>query len=135
MFDVPLLERGAQAACEASPISHNCVYLMQEACSVKSGVARTGVAGLERHGADRRGGKGPAHIAPGPRRSLLFSSVLANGSTLQPAESDAPHNMALQRQEEDDDRNDSQSRAGHLQLILVALLHAQVGNRDRELLL
>ena len=60
---------------------------------------------------------------------------LANGSTLQPAESDASHNMALQRKEEDDDRNDGQSRAGHLQLILVVLLHAQVGNRDRELLL
>ena len=69
------------------------------------------------------------------REGLCFFSAPTNGSTLQPAESDAPHNMALQRQEEDDDRNDGQSRAGHLQLILVALLHAQVGNRDRELLL
>ena len=43
--------------------------------------------------------------------------------------------MTLQRQEEDDHRNDGQSRAGHLQLILVAFLHAQVGYRDRELLL
>ena len=65
----------------------------------------------------------------------FFPPTLASGSALQPAESDPPHDMTLQRQEEDDDRNDSQSRAGHLQLILVALLHAQVGNRDRELLL
>ena len=101
------------------------------------GFARTGAAGLERgmEQAARRW-KRPGAKCGGPEKvSPFFPPALANGSTLQPAESDASHDMTLQRKEEDDDRNDSQSRAGHLQLILVALLHAQVGNRDRELLL
>ena len=109
---------------------------MQKACPVKSGFVRTGAGGSER-GMEQAEEVDMARskVWPGRKSSPLDTPAFANGSTLQPAESDASHNMALQRKEEDDDRNDSQSRAGHLQLILVVLLHAQVGNRDRQLLL
>ena len=74
----------------------------------------------ERHGAGSEAEKARRTLRRAREGLCFFLQALANGSTLQPAESDASHDMTLQRKEEDDDRNDSQSRAGHLQLILVA---------------
>ena len=136
VFDTPLLGKGAWGGlrsyvCLTQTASILCkLHILSNRC-LRICCRRFG----ERYRSGRKGKKSPPHYAPGRGLSLLFLSVLADGSALQPAEGDPPHNMALQCEEEDDDRNDSQCRAGHLQLILVAFLHPQVGDRYRQLLL
>ena len=119
-----------QLAWQALPCTDR-AYLMQIARSVKPlppvplpPVRRDPSSCPERE-------KKPAAPCAGPRNSPLF---LISHKRISPSTHSERRRVryGAVAQKEDDDWNDSQCRAGHLQLILIALLHAQAGDRDRQ---
>ena len=74
MFDAPLLEKSAQAACEISPILTQIASILGKNMFYQIGFARTGAAGLERGMEQAARQKRPGAKCGGPEKVSVFSS-------------------------------------------------------------